>query len=59
MPEFSRIDLKQGSVANFLAAMKQDLLPEEISSDFLAQWVMSFDALQKKEANKKDFKIVK
>jgi hypothetical protein len=52
MPEVSRIALEWGSVANSLARIKQDLLPEEIARDDLAQWVMSFDTLQN-EANQR------
>lgn len=54
MPEVSRIALERGSVANTLAQIKQDLLPEEIAQDDLARWVMSFDALQN-EGNQRGF----
>ncbi len=55
MPEISRIALEWGYVANSLAHLKLDLLPEEIVGDFLAQWVMSSDALENK-ANQRGFR---
>lgn len=55
MPEIARIALKRGSVANGLAQIKRDLLPEEFTRDYLVQWVMSFDALEK-ESNQRDYR---
>lgn len=49
MPEVSRITLKHGSVAEILSGIEQDLLPEEIARNPLAQWVMDFDPLKKQD----------
>ena len=46
MPKISVVNLEHGTIAECLSRTRQVLLPEEIASDSLAQWIMSFDVLE-------------
>ena len=56
MPKISLMDLEHGTVAECLSRVRQVLLPEEIASDSLAQWIMSFDALEDQD-HQNDFRM--
>src|SRR5579864_8790185 len=56
MPKIFRVTLEHGSVADSLSHIKQDILPKEIASDPLAQWIMSFDELENQD-HQRDFRM--